>query len=187
MQYISCKAKLSFCRKTIDIGQAKSNEVRGHIDYSVKIPRTNEPRRDQSLLKHITQGLLYRQSLMWYVEKYGVSCASQKYNKSRSYNCFWKARWDRSAESLARRPHHHPMQHMEAELKLVLDMRHRNPGLGLIELWNRLRQRGVYPAESLYRVMWKLWMLPTTDYPRAHSTRLFRDTCWTATQMTARR
>lgn len=30
---------------------------------------------------------------MKYAEKYGVSRASRKYNKSRSYIYFWKKRW----------------------------------------------------------------------------------------------
>ena len=38
---------------------------------------------------------------MKYAEKYGVSRASRKYNKSRSYIYFWKARWDGTAESLS--------------------------------------------------------------------------------------
>lgn len=33
---------------------------------------------------------------MQYAAKYGVSRASRKYNKSRSYIYFWKARWDGS-------------------------------------------------------------------------------------------
>ena len=41
--------------------------------------------------KSITQDMAYRQSLMKYAEKYGVSRASRKYNKSRSYIYFWKA------------------------------------------------------------------------------------------------
>ena len=114
--------------------------------------------------KSITQDMRYRQSLMRYAEKYGVSRASRKYNKSRSYIYFWKARWDGSVESLAclsRRPHHHPKQHTEEELKLIRDMRRRNPKLGLIELWSRLRQRGyTRRPESLYRVMRKLGMFP---------------------------
>ena len=80
--------------------------------------------------KSITQDMAYRQSLMKYAEKYGVSRASRKYNKSRSYIYFWKARWDGTVESLAcqsRRPHSHPNQHTEAELKLIRDMRRRNP------------------------------------------------------------
>ena len=49
----------------------------------------------------ITQDMAYRQSLMKYAEKYGVSRASRKYNKSRSYIYFWRARWDGNVSSLA--------------------------------------------------------------------------------------
>ena len=38
---------------------------------------------------------------MKYTEKYGVSRASRKYNKSRSYIYFWKQRRDGSVASLA--------------------------------------------------------------------------------------
>ncbi len=110
----------------------------------------------------ITQDMKYRQSLMKYAEKYGVKRASRKYNKGRSYIYFWKARWDGSVESLAcqsRRPHHHPNQHTEEELKLIRDMHRRNPTLGLPELWCRLKQRGYSRRpESLFRVMRKLGM-----------------------------
>lgn len=114
--------------------------------------------------KSITQDMAYRQSLMKYAAKYGVSRASRKYNKSRSYIYFWKQRWDGSVESLryeSRRPHSHPNQHTEAELKLIRDMRHRNPKLGMIELWHRLRKRGYTRCpESLFRTMRKLGLFP---------------------------
>ena len=114
--------------------------------------------------KSITQDMAYRQSLMKYAEKYGVSRASRKYNKSQSYIYFWKQRWDGSVASLAcqsRRPHSHPNQHTEAELKLIRDMRRRNPTLGMIELWHRLRQRGYTRCpESLFRIMRKMGMFP---------------------------
>ena len=117
--------------------------------------------------KSITQDMAYRQSLMKYAEKYGVSRASRKYNKSRSYIYFWKARWDGTVESLAcqsRRPHHHPNQHTEEELKLIRDMRRRNPRLGMVELWHRLRQRGyTRRPESLFRVMRKLGLFPQAE------------------------
>ena len=121
--------------------------------------------------KSITQDMAYRQSLMKYAEKYGVSRASRKYNKSRSYIYFWKKRWNGSAESLAcqsRRPRSHPNQHTEAELKLIRDMRRRNPKLGMIELWYRLRQRGyARRPESLFRVLRKLGMF---QQPKAKNT-----------------
>ena len=86
--------------------------------------------------KSITQDMAYRQSLMKYAEKYGVGRASRRYNKSRSYIYFWRRRWDGTEASLAcrsRRPHHHPKEHTQAELKLIRDMRRRNPTLGLNE------------------------------------------------------
>ena len=114
----------------------------------------------------ITQDMAYRQSLMKYTEKYGVSRASRKYNKSRSYIYFWKARWDGSVASLAchsRRPHSHPNQHTQEELKLIRDMRRRNPNLGMIELWHRLKKRGyTRRPESLFRIMRKLNMFTPT-------------------------
>ena len=114
--------------------------------------------------KSITQDMAYRQSLMKYAEKYGVSRASRKYNKSRSYIYFWKQRWDGTTASLAcqsRRPHNHPNQHTEDELKLIRDMRRRNPELGMIELWHRLKKRGyIRCPESLFRVMRKTGLFP---------------------------
>lgn len=115
-------------------------------------------------MKSVTQDMRYRQSLVEYAQKNGVSRASRKYNKSRSYIYFWKVRYDGTKESLAdhsRRPHSHPNQHRPEELKLIRDMRRRNPKLGMIELWCRLRQRGyTRRPESLFRVMRKLGMFP---------------------------
>ena len=93
-------------------------------------------------MNSITQDQKYRQSLMKYCEKYGVSRASRKYNRPRSYIYYWKKRYDGTIESLAcqsRRPHSHPNQHTEEELALIRKLRKRNPRLGIIELWHRLK------------------------------------------------
>ena len=113
-------------------------------------------------MNSITQDMKYRQSLMNYAQKHGVNRASRKYNKGRSYIYFWLARYDGTLESLAcksRRPHSHPNQHTEGELKLLQDMRRRNPNLGMIELWHRMKKRGYSRCpSSLFRVMRKLGM-----------------------------
>ena len=112
----------------------------------------------------ITQDMKYRQSLMRYSLKYGVSKAARKYNRHRSYIYFWLRRYDGTTESLAprsRRPHSHPNQHMPAEIKLIQDMRRRNPKLGMIELWHRLRKRGYARCpESLFRMMRRFDLFP---------------------------
>ena len=122
--------------------------------------------------KSITQDMAYRQSLMKYAEKYGVSRASRKYNKSRSYIYFWKERWDGTVQSLAcrsKRPHSHPKQHTSEELKLIQNMRRRNPNLGMVELWHRLRKRGyTRRPESLFRVMRRLGLFPPCNKKSAY-------------------
>ena len=117
-----------------------------------------------SCMKSITQNMRYLQSLMSYAQRYGVSAASRKYNRTRSFIYFWRKRWDGSMDSLqyqSRRPHAHPNQHTEEELKLIRNMRRRNPDLGIIELWCRLRERGYSRCvESLYRVMKREGLMP---------------------------
>ena len=112
----------------------------------------------------ITQDMKYRQSLITYAQKYGVQRASRKYNRTRSYIYFWLKRYDGTIESLrpqSRRPHSHPNQHTPEEIKLICDMRRRNPNLGIVELWHRLRERGYTRCvESLFRMMRKLGMFP---------------------------
>ena len=105
--------------------------------------------------KSITQDMAYRQSLMKYTEKYGVSRASRKYNKSRSYIYFWKQRWDGSVASLAcqsRRPHSHPNQHTAAELnirhKLIRPYTPRHNGK--VERSHREDQKRFYSCRSFY-------------------------------------
>ena len=115
-------------------------------------------------MNSITQDMKYRQSLMTYAKNHGVSQTSRRYNRSRSFIYFWLSRYDGSIESLAlksKRPRNHPNQHTEAEIKLITDMRRRNPDLGMIELWHRMRQRGYSRCpESLYRTMRKMNMFP---------------------------
>lgn len=114
---------------------------------------------------------------MKYAAKYGVSAASRKYNKSRSYIYFWKRRYNGSIESLtcqSQRPHSHPNQHTEAEIKLIKDMRQRNPTLGMIELWHRLRKRGYKRRpESLFRTMRRLAMFPPKKKKKAYTPKLY--------------
>ena len=68
------------------------------------------------------------------------------------------------------RPHSHPNQHTEEELELIRNMRRRNPELGMIELWHRLKKRGYTRCpESLFRVMRKLGMFPAPKSKKAYS------------------
>jgi len=101
----------------------------------------------------------YRQSLIEYSYKYGVTKAAIKYKTNRQYIYRWRKRYDGTLQSLAdrsRRPRSHPNQHTPEELKLIANMRRRNPEDGLVVFWVKLRQRGYTRSiTGLYRVLVK--------------------------------
>ena len=107
----------------------------------------------------ITQDMRYRLSLIKYTPRFGVTKAAIKYKTNRQYIYRWKRRYDGSIESLrerSRRPHHHPNQHTPAEIKLISDMRRRNPDAGLVVFWVKLMQRGYSRSiTGLYRFLRK--------------------------------
>lgn len=107
----------------------------------------------------ITQNMRYRLSLIKYANKFGVTKTAIKYKTNRQYIYRWKRHYDGSIESLrdrSRRPHHHPNQHSPEEIKLISDMRRRNPDAGLVIFWVKLRQRGYTRSIScLYRFLRK--------------------------------
>ncbi len=108
-------------------------------------------------MNKITQTMRFRQAIIQYAEKHGVTKAAIRYHTNRQYIYRWRKRYDGTLESLAdrsHRPHHHPNQHTEEELKLIRDMRRRNPNTGLVVFWVKLRQRGYTRSVSgLYRVL----------------------------------
>jgi transposase InsO family protein len=99
----------------------------------------------------------YRLSLIKFALKHGVTKAAIRYKTNRQYIYRWMNRYDGTVNSLrelSRRPAYHPNQHTELEIKLIYDMRRRNPHVGLVVFWVKLRQRGYTRSISgLYRVL----------------------------------
>lgn len=70
----------------------------------------------------ITQTMLFRQVLIKYSFKYGVTKVAISYKTNRKYIYRWRKRYDGTPQSLAdksHKPNHHPNQHTDAELKLI--------------------------------------------------------------------
>ena len=107
----------------------------------------------------ITQTMRFRQAIIEYSLKNGVTKAAIRYKVNRQYVYRWRKRYDGTLQSLAdksHRPHHHPNQHTPEELKLIADMRRRNTNAGLVVFWVKLRQRGYARSiTGLYRVLRK--------------------------------
>ena len=105
----------------------------------------------------ISQDMRFRLSLLQFAQKYGVSKAAIKYKTNRQYIYRWRKRFDGSIDSLrdlSRRPHHH--QHTPDVIKLISDMRRRNPHAGLVVFWVKLTQRDYSRSiPGLYRFLRK--------------------------------
>ena len=110
-------------------------------------------------MNKITQTALYRQSLILFALKHGVTDAAIRYHTNRQMVYRWIKRDDGTLQSLedrSHRPHSHPNQHRHEEIKLIDDMRRRNPEAGLVVFWVKLRRRGYSRSISgLYRFLRK--------------------------------
>ena len=106
----------------------------------------------------VTQTMLYRQALIDYANKYGVTKAAIRYKTNRQYIYRWTRRYDGTLQSLAdksHRPNHNPNQHTEQEI-IIMDMRKRNMNSGLVVFWVKFRQRGYTRSiTGLYRFLRK--------------------------------
>lgn len=107
----------------------------------------------------ITQDMYFRQSVILWAKKHGVTSAAIRYKTTRQFVYRWLNRFDGDIRSLAdrsRKPHHHPNQHTVQEIKLIDDMRRRNPETGLVRFWIKLRKRGYSRSiTGLYRFLVK--------------------------------
>ena len=126
----------------------------------VKVELSRQNRKAGATLftmSKITQDMRFKQAVITYSFKFGVTKAAVRYKTSRQNIYRWRKKYDGTLQSLAdlsHRPHSHPNQHTDAEIKLIKDMRRRNPHAGLVVFWVKLRQRGYTRSISgLYRVL----------------------------------
>ena len=114
----------------------------------------------------ITQKLKYKQSVIKFSFKYGVTKAAIKFKENRRTIYRWIERYDGTLESLkdkSRKPHSHPNEHTEEEIKLIKNYKANNKETGLVVLWIKLRNAGYKRSvTSLYRMMIKLGIYKKT-------------------------
>ena len=102
----------------------------------------------------------YRQRVVRYSYKHGVTKAGERFRRSRQAIYEWRTKYDGNWKSLMERSHRpksHPKQHTEKEKKLIL--RHwRHNKDDRIVLWDTIRKKGYSrPYNSMTRVLRK-WL-----------------------------
>ena len=111
----------------------------------------------------ITSEAHFRQRVLKYSLKYGVTRASDRFGRSRQAIYEWRAKWDgKSWKSLvekSHRPHHHPAEHTPEEKEMIL-RRYPRYKDDMLLLWDSLRKSGYTRSyTSLVRVVRK-WVQP---------------------------
>lgn len=105
----------------------------------------------------------FRQRVLKYSIKNGVTAASIRFRRSRQAIYEWRAKWDgKSWKSLverSHRPHHHPNEHTAEEKEMIL-RRYPRYKEDMMMLWDSLRKSGYTRSyTSLVRVVRK-WVQP---------------------------
>ena len=117
----------------------------------------------------IAQEAHFRQRVVKYSNKKGVTEASRRYHVSRQAIYEWRARYDGTWKSLkekSHRPHHHPNEHTAEEKEMIL-RRYPRYKDDMIMLWDSLRKSGYKRSYgSMLRVI-KKWVKPETEKRRA--------------------
>ena len=138
----------------------------------VKVELSRQNRKAGATLfamNKITQTARYRQSLIRYAQKNGVTAAAIRYRTYRQYIYRWMKRYDGTLQSLedrTHRPHSHPNRHHPEEIKLIDDMRRRNPNAGLELRAMKLSEAAKKVGDSIEET------LTYCDFPLEHWTRI---------------
>ena len=122
---------------------------------------------------NITDRLKYKESIVKFSRKYGVAKAAYKFGECKRTIYRWRNRYDGTLESLkdkSRRPHSHPNQHTEEEIKLIKNYKRNNKDTGLVVLWIKLRQVGyTRTIQGLYHAIQRLGIYKKTPSKKKES------------------
>lgn len=128
----------------------------------MKVCQANQKLRglERKANQEVKEKLKYRESMIKYAIKNGVTKAARQYKVSRKTIYKWKKRYLNDPKDLKDRPTnpgYHPNQHTKEEIELIKKMLRRNKDIGIVRLWIKLRGRGYTRSISgLYNVMIRL-------------------------------
>ena len=111
-------------------------------------------------MNNITQDLYFKQSVVEYSLKHGVTAAAIRYKQHRKTIYRWREKYNGTAKSLAnksRKPHHHPNEHTGEEITKIKRFKAQNKNDGMVVLWIKLVRNGYKRTiAGLYKIMRKL-------------------------------
>lgn len=128
-------------------------------------------------MNSITSEAKFRQRVIRYADKHGVTAASIRHHRSRQAIYEWKAKYDGHWKSLrdkSHRPHSHPMQHTQEEKDLIIRHWRRNKDDKIV-LWDALLKKG-YKRHygSMLRIIRKLGLEDAPEKRKGHKPKEYK-------------
>lgn len=123
-------------------------------------------------MSSVRQMAYFRRRVVLHARKVGnVSETARHFRVTRQSVHRWIARYDDTLESLmdrSKRPHHHPNQHTNQEVRQILSVWYHNKNLGLVCIWVKLRQNFGYKrtVTALYRLLRREGVIPPPSKKR---------------------
>ena len=122
---------------------------------------------------NIIQKLKYKESVVKFSYKFGVTKAAIKFCECRRTIYRWRKRYDGTLKSLkdkSRKPNYHPNQHTDEEIKMIKNYKANNKDTGLVVLWVKLREAGyTRTIQGLYHAMQRLGIYKKTPSKKKES------------------
>jgi transposase InsO family protein len=125
----------------------------------------------------ITSIAKFRQRVIRYSRKNGITAAGIRHKVSRQAIYEWKAKYDGHWHSLrdkSHRPHSNPKQHTEEEINLIIKYWQKNKDDRII-LWGKIREKG-YKRQygSMLRVIKRLNLVAEIDKRKGYKAQLYK-------------
>ena len=125
----------------------------------------------------ITSIAKFRQRVVKYSYKYGVTKASNRFRICRNAIYEWRQKYDGTWKSLrdrSHRPHSHPNQQTEEELKLIERYYRRYKG-DRMQMWDKLRERGYTRCyQSMLRAIRKLTLEESQERRQSYNPKPYK-------------
>lgn len=98
-------------------------------------------------MNSITQDIIFKQSVVEYSLKHGVTEAAKRYKQHRKTIYRWIDKYDGTRQSLvnkSRRPHYHPNQHTEAEILMIKKYKSQNKDARISCIMGKINEKWIY-------------------------------------------
>ena len=98
-------------------------------------------------MNSITQDIIFKQSVVEYSLKHGVTEAAKRYKQHRKTIYRWREKYDGTRKSLlnkSRKPHSHPNQHTEAELQMIKKYKAQNKEERISSIMGKINEKWIW-------------------------------------------